>query len=156
MPVLYVCCLMQSLFISLLICSTMSFALGQAPATGTVELTIRNIRNNQGKILIGVYVDTESFHNKIAFKKVHIGKETLRDGVLTTTISLEPGIYGISLMDDENYNRLMDFNLIGIPTEGFGFSNYYHRGFTQPPIEAFQFEVKAGMTRQVEVIMRYL
>jgi uncharacterized protein (DUF2141 family) len=30
-------------------------------------------------------------------------------------VKLEPREYGISLMDDENFNGKMDYNFIGIP-----------------------------------------
>ena len=36
---------------------------------------------------------------------------------------LAPGKYAIRLMHDENDNGKLDTNLIGMPTEGYGFSN---------------------------------
>jgi uncharacterized protein (DUF2141 family) len=71
-------------------------------------------------------------------------------------IQLESGIYGASLLDDENDNGKMDYNLLGIPKEGFGFSNYYHTGFSKPKMQAFQFEVKVGNIPKIEMPIRYL
>ena len=36
---------------------------------------------------------------------------------------LKPGKYAIRLMHDENDNGKLDTNMIGMPTEGYGFSN---------------------------------
>ena len=36
---------------------------------------------------------------------------------------LAPGKYAIRLMHDENDNGKLDTNLVGMPTEGYGFSN---------------------------------
>lgn len=36
---------------------------------------------------------------------------------------LAPGKYALRLMHDENDNGKLDSNLIGMPTEGYGFSN---------------------------------
>ena len=71
-------------------------------------------------------------------------------------VKLETGKYGISLMDDENFNGKMDFNFIGIPKEGFGFSNYYHTGLTKPNLKLFEFEVLVNKIPKVEVAMKYM
>ncbi len=36
---------------------------------------------------------------------------------------LQPGTYAVRLMHDENDNGKLDRNLVGMPTEGYGFSN---------------------------------
>jgi uncharacterized protein (DUF2141 family) len=121
-----------------------------------VELTIKNIKTNNGTIRVGFFKDDASFDKEKAFKSVPATKETLSNGVLTVKTQLEPGVYGASLLDDENNNGKMDYNFIGIPKEGFGFSNYYHAGFTKPKFQKFQFEVKAATTAKVEMVIRYM
>ena len=51
-------------------------------------------------------------------------KSRVKDGRMTVEISVKCGIYGISVIDDENNNGKMEYNLLGIPKEGFGFSNF--------------------------------
>ena len=36
---------------------------------------------------------------------------------------LAPGTYAVQVMHDENENNQLDTNFLGIPTEGYGFSN---------------------------------
>lgn len=121
-----------------------------------VELVIKNIRTNKGKIRIDIFKDNASFDKEIPFKTVIFLKQTLSNGVLKVKTKLEPGVYGAALVDDENGNDKMDFNFVGIPKEGFGFSNYYHTGFTKPKIQAFQFEVKESISPKIEMVIRYL
>jgi uncharacterized protein (DUF2141 family) len=37
--------------------------------------------------------------------------------------SLRPGTYAVAVLHDENENGKMDFNFLGMPLEGYGFSN---------------------------------
>jgi uncharacterized protein (DUF2141 family) len=121
-----------------------------------VDITIKNVKTANGKIRIGFFKDNASFDKEIPFKSLPCGKETLSNGVLKVKTQLEPGIYGASLLDDANDNGKMDYNFIGIPKEGFGFSNYYLSGFTKPKFQAFQFEVKASNTAKIEMVIRYM
>lgn len=44
--------------------------------------------------------------------------------IMTITFSdLQNGMYAINVLHDENSNRKIDTNFIGIPNEGYGFSN---------------------------------
>lgn len=53
---------------------------------------------------------------------------------------LKPGTYGIALFLDENDNGKLDTNLLGAPTEPFGFSMNPKIGFSAPKFKAFQFD----------------
>ena len=121
-----------------------------------IEVTVKNIRKSYGKILIGIFKDEEGFDKEIAFKSVNADKATISNGVLYVKTQLEPGMYGAALIDDENNNGKFDYNFIGIPKEGFGFSNYYHRGFFKPKLEYFKFEVKPSNITKLEMVIRYL
>jgi uncharacterized protein (DUF2141 family) len=69
---------------------------------------------------------------------------------------MEAGIYGLSLLDDENNNGNMEYNFLGIPKEGFGFSDYYHTGLTKPKFDAFKFSIDEGQTRKITIRIRYI
>lgn len=70
-------------------------------------------------------------------------------------MSLDEGVYGIALMDDENDNGKMDYGLI-LPTEGFGFSNIYHEGFSKPDYHKLTFKIEPQKSHKVYVKMRYM
>jgi uncharacterized protein (DUF2141 family) len=121
-----------------------------------IEITVKNIKTANGKILIGIFKDNASFDTEKPFKSVQSSKESMKNGILTIKTQLEPGVYGASLLDDANNNAKMDYNFIGVPKEGFGFSNYYHKGFSKPKFQTFQFEVKAAVSTKLDMVIRYM
>lgn len=42
-----------------------------------------------------------------------------------------------------------------LPNEGFGFSNYYHKGMSQPSFNQFDFYLKKE-TKEIEIKIRYM
>lgn len=121
-----------------------------------ISVTIKDIKTPNGQILMGIYKDDVSFDKEMPYKKVQAFKTKISNGSLQIEVKLEPGKYGISLMDDENFNGKMDYNFLGIPKEGFGFSNYYHTGLSKPKLNSFAFEVIENKNTKVEVKMKYM
>jgi len=121
-----------------------------------VELTVFESRNLKGQIAIGIYKDDYGFQNSKSYLNKKFPKTEMKNGKLTVRFNLEPGTYAIALLDDESKDGKMDYNFIGIPKEGFGFSNYYHTGFTKPHFDKFKFEVKHNSVKKIEIRIRYL
>jgi uncharacterized protein (DUF2141 family) len=55
-----------------------------------------------------------------------------------------PGRYAVSFIHDENENKKLDTNFLGIPTEGFGFSRDAMGTFGPPGFDATAVNVLAG------------
>jgi uncharacterized protein (DUF2141 family) len=55
--------------------------------------------------------------------------------------NLNPGKYAIRYFHDENLNSLMEMNMLGKPTEGYGFSNNVTGKFGPPPFEKWLFDL---------------
>ena len=121
-----------------------------------IDITFSGLRNNKGQIILRVYKDSKSFEDDKPYKITYIKKTGMSKGTLTTSLKLEPGTYGLALADDENTNFAMNFNLLGIPTEGFGFSNYYHTGLSHPKFESFKFTVAKDEKKKVSMRCRYM
>ncbi|WP_232279356.1 DUF2141 domain-containing protein [Psychromonas ingrahamii] len=51
-----------------------------------------------------------------------------------------PGKYAMAVIHDENTNGKLDTNLIGVPKEGFGFSNNAKALLSAPSFSAPSFE----------------
>jgi uncharacterized protein (DUF2141 family) len=60
---------------------------------------------------------------------------------LISFTSLNPGKYAVRYYHDENMNGKMETNLVGKPTEGYGFSNNVIGKFGPPPFEKWLFEI---------------
>jgi len=121
-----------------------------------VEVTITGIKSDKGQIAIGVFKDDETFKKEKAFRDLKFVKKDISDGMMMVKFSLEPGIYGLSLLDDENSNGKMEYNFLGIPKEGFGFSDYYHTGLTKPKFDAFKFSIEKDQTKKITIRIRYM
>jgi uncharacterized protein (DUF2141 family) len=119
-----------------------------------VTLVIEGVRSEKGKLVIAIFNDQESFKKRKPIKKVVLNKSEIKGTEIV--FSLSPGVYGISVLDDENDNNIMDYNFFGMPKEGFGFSNYYHKGLSKPHFDAFKFEKIDGIIKKIEIRLRYM
>lgn len=135
----------------LLIFGTDAIAVAQ-----NIDLVISGVKPGKGRALIAVFKDQESYEKREPFIGLKFDKNKIIDGQMTASIDLEPGVYGISFLDDKNKNGEMDSNWIGIPQEGFGFSNFEHKGFKKPHFDDFQIEVMEGENQSVIIKMKYM
>ena len=109
-----------------------------------LSISFTNIRDAKGSLYIGVYNSEACFmkEDKACFKKIVPVKTT---GNVSLDVSeLKPGIYAISCFHDLNDNGKLDTNLLGIPSEPYGFSNNARPKFRAPKWSEAKFEVKAG------------
>lgn len=65
-----------------------------------------------------------------------------------------PGTYAVAIYHDENANRKLDRNWIGMPKEGYGFSNDAKGRLGPPAHKAAAFAVEADEV-SIDVTMRY-
>ncbi len=104
-----------------------------------ITVKIENLNSNIGQIYISLYNTETSFLNK-GFK---LTTSSIKNNSCTIIFKDVPkGIYAISFFHDENENKKMDSNFLGIPQEDYGCSNNA-RGFMGPPKwEDAKFELK--------------
>ena len=79
----------------------------------------------------------------------------MANGSLVLNWQIEPGIYGMTLLDDENQNTEMDKNLIGVPKEGFGFSDFYLEKLKAPSFNEFKTEIKSEGNK-IQIKVKYM
>ncbi|OKY27750.1 MULTISPECIES: DUF2141 domain-containing protein [Thalassotalea] len=87
----------------------------------SLQLEIREVKSNQGKILAQLFKGESNYQ---ANKPMMAQQSMAKEGTLILTFSnLENGEYAIRYFHDENSDNQLATNLIGIPTEGYGYSN---------------------------------
>lgn len=124
-------------------------------AAQTLHITVSGLRNTVGNIRLAFYNNGPSFDAEEPLFIRTVKKHEAQAGKLSIRYhDLQPGIYGIAILDDENANEKMDYGLI-LPKEGFGFSDYYHTGMTRPHFDKFDF-VLGKEPKAVEIKVRYL
>ncbi len=85
-----------------------------------LQVTVTNIKGQKGNIMIGIFDSGEKF-----LKEPLDARTAKASGDSITVIfeNLKPGKYAVSVLHDANKNKDLDKNKLGIPKEGFGFSN---------------------------------
>jgi uncharacterized protein (DUF2141 family) len=102
-----------------------------------LEIEISGIKNNDGKIMLQFFDENK----KVLTQEM----STIKDKTCTFNMkNLNPGKYAVRYFHDENLNRKMETNLVGKPTEGYGFSNNVIGKFGPPPFEKWLFEVNGN------------
>jgi uncharacterized protein (DUF2141 family) len=122
----------------------------------TIPIIVKNIKNAKGRLSIGVFKDASTFEQEKPYKIILIPKKEQVNGTLKSSIEMESGIYGLSILDDENSDYKMEYNMIGMPKEGFGFSNYYHTGFTKPNFKQFLVVINQSQKSPITFNLRYI
>ncbi|SEO16339.1 DUF2141 domain-containing protein [Mucilaginibacter sp. OK283] len=138
-----------NMLIGLLFISLASYI--QAPET---QVKITGIRSAGGKIILNVFKDDESYNKEQPYKKVTFDKKAINNGTLTVMVKLEPGTYGITLIDDENENGKIDKNFIRMPKEGFGFSNFFMEKLKKPAFDDFKVDLKSPA--KIDIRVKYM
>ena len=107
-----------SLFITLILSTTLSFAQGTKGQDITV--TVENIANNRGHVVVALH-SADTFMKSDGLQKAEL---KVKDGkVVATFKNVTPGNYALLALHDENDNKRMDFEPNGMPMESFGLSN---------------------------------
>lgn len=120
-----------------------------------LEVHIKNIRGVKGQLCVAVFANEAGFKSEKTIWVTKCPKKIIVNGSFDLAIPVEPGQYGLSVLDDENMSGKMEYNLPGIPREGFGFSNYYHRRFCKPTFDNFSFIIEKNETKIITVTMKY-
>lgn len=117
---------------------------GMAAIAQNVSLTVTGMRSKKGDLCVSVFKDNQSFKDNKPSTRLKFAKSAAQGGNMRINLTLPPGTYGIAMLDDENGNGKMDNNMVGMPKEGFGFSNFYLSGLSRPSFDDFRFEVKSS------------
>jgi len=114
---------------------------GPPAATATLNITVRNISSAGGKLLLGVYDET-NFAMKGGVPVAHKSTNVRGDRQTVTFEDIPPGVYAVKALQDINMNGQFDMGVKGI--EPFGFSGYPEIKGGLPPFADVKFTVTAG------------
>jgi uncharacterized protein (DUF2141 family) len=111
-------------------------------AAGELRATIRNVKPQQGKVMVGLYDGAAAYKAGRRFA----GQELAATGgeVVATFHNLPEGAYALTVYQDVDGDGKLNRNILGIPTEPYGFSRDAAAGMGMPPFEALAVPVGAG------------
>ena len=124
-------------------------ALASMVGTGTLaaEFTIdvHGVRSGDGRVYLAVHGPATRDTYPSGEAVVEGLRAPARTGTMRFVVQdLAPGRYALSAFHDENDNGELDTNLMGIPSEGYGFGNDASAAFGPPSFEAAAVDVDAA------------
>jgi uncharacterized protein (DUF2141 family) len=121
-----------------------------AQETG-LTVNISNIAPPEGMIHLALYNNTDDFPKK--GKEYKILKIKVYGKSITYSIkNLPPGKYAIALFHDLNGDGICNKNKLGIPIEGYGFSNNIRPKLGAPPFRKTAFEINQSVFLEISMI----
>ena len=105
---------------------------------GKLVVTIKGFENDKGNCRFALDNSKSIYESE---DSVWIGKDlpiNNKEAVVTID-SLKYGVYAIRVYQDKNKNKKLDSDILGIPTENYGFSNNASGWFGPPSWEKAKF-----------------
>jgi len=120
-------------------------------AHGNASLTVRitAIRNADGNLRVALRSDENTI---VQGRTVDIDPKTLTAKVVFENVP--EGSYGIAVIHDENKNGTLDFNDVGMPIEGYGYSNNPSKRPGPAPFSETKFALNSPST-SIEIALVY-
>lgn len=114
-------------------------------------VALQGIRAQTGLIKVAVVDSADAFGGKAA--PVQTGGAPPRGEDANFTFkALEPGMYAVMVTHDENGNGKLDTNLLGMPLEGYGFSNN-PQAMRKPTWDEVRFEIDDSDV-SIDIVLR--
>jgi uncharacterized protein (DUF2141 family) len=142
---------MRTLIFVLVLVLSMGVAVQAKGATGDLTVTVTDLRNDNGRLSVVLFNSPDGFPKKgdKAFKILRTEIKNKQGQVVFQKIPY--GEYAIVILHDENKNGKMDYNVIGLPKEGYGFSNNATATLGPPPFKDAKFKVdKPKATQKIK------
>jgi len=120
-----------------------------------LNVTVENVRSNRGELIIELYAnDPDGFLSAEGrVERVHWKAQS--PVTKACILAPEPGPFAVVIYHDENSDGRFNRSMLGIPTEGFGFSNNVRVLLGPPSLSSVLIDVPRGET-SLEVRLRYM
>ena len=107
-----------------------------------LAIEVRSIRSGDGHLYVAVHApDTKETFPAGTGMVAGLNQRAWTGSVRFVLRDLPPGRYAVNAFHDENDNGELDTNLVGIPSEGYGFANDPVARFGPPDFEAAAVDV---------------
>jgi uncharacterized protein (DUF2141 family) len=114
----------------------------------TVMVTVTGFRDNNGQAILNIFNSSVGFPSD--FSKVYKSmKGKIVENRITFNVELPAGIYAFGCVHDENFNNKMERNMLGLPKEGAGLSNYATGGY--PSYNKAKVNISTNTSLQIKI-----
>lgn len=125
------------------------------PGAATLTIQVSGVRAARGQVAMTVYPDQVRRFLAPGGKLARV-RPVAQAPVTAACFNLaRPGYYAVAVYHDADADSDFDRTLVGLPAEGFGFSNDPPTPAALPPLSAVRFRVNPG-DNTIRVKLRYL
>lgn len=129
-------------------------AFAQSPCPG-IHVKILDIRNSTGTIDCALFESAKGFPIEVLGAATKVMVMKVRETHARCDFeSIPQGTYAVAVIHDENMNGKLDTNALGIPSEGYGFSNDATGWLGAPSFSAASFSYD-GQALDLTITMHY-
>lgn len=96
-----------------------------------LQVQVTEVKHTDGTLLIGVFDQEDGFPREI--QKARVIAKVKPEKPSHTFENIPPGRYAVVVIHDRNNSGQLDRNLLGMPKEPVGLSNYTSIGISNPP-----------------------
>jgi uncharacterized protein (DUF2141 family) len=112
-----------ALFAVLVFMNLTAVALAQS-SPPIIHVNVLNIRNSTGNIACALFESRDGFPREFLHNATNVVVLKIWDKEARCDfVDIPPGTYALVVIHDENMNGKLDTKWLGIPKEGYGFSN---------------------------------
>ncbi|MEJ2032332.1 MAG: DUF2141 domain-containing protein [Deltaproteobacteria bacterium] len=138
-------------FAVLMFANLPALTFAQPPCPG-IHVKILNIRNSTGNVACALFESQKGFPHEFLKFATNIMIIKIRESKARCDFEdIPPGKYAMAVVHDENMNGKLDTNWLGIPKEGYGFSNNAKASRGVPSFSAASFLYDG---RNIDLTMR--
>lgn len=126
-------------------CAMLAFAavpaslFAQSPCPG-IRVEVLNIRNSTGAVACALFESPEGFPRKFLRFATNIMMIKIRETrARCDFLDIPPGTYALAVIHDEDMDGELGTNWLGVPKEGYAFSNEAKASMSAPSFEAASF-----------------
>lgn len=119
-----------------------------------LQIDVSGMHTTKGDITITIYPDDSAHFLDGAYKLARQHIAVTLPVTHACFVVAAPGYYAVALFGDENRNGHFDTNFLGIPTEGYGFSNNPTLYFGPPKLKQVRIAAHRG-DNAIAVQMKY-
>lgn len=129
-------------------------AFAQAPCQ-RIHVDILNIKNSTGSVACALFESPVGFPADYMRQATNIMSLKIRNtSARCDFVGVAAGTYALAIIHDENMNGKLDTNVLGIPSEGYGFSNDATGIMGAPSFSAASFAYN-GENLDLEISLKY-
>jgi uncharacterized protein (DUF2141 family) len=143
------------LFAFLVFANLTTVAFAQSSSCHGIHVKVLNIRNSTGTVDCALFDSPGGFPMEFLLSATNVMIIKVRHTEARCDFEdIPPGTYALAVIHDENMNGKLDTNWLGIPKEGYGFSNAAKATLGAPSFSAASFRYD-GQDMELTISLHY-